>query len=133
MNYYLNYSGGRIDFSVPAGWKVLSSQDCAKAPVVEDPVKEVERALDNPIGTPPLEQMARPRIRGRVPTGTDAREQHPRVFPGTVRQLSVRMDGPRHRFRIERPSRWTAQGGTIESRSLEQPTDGAHVHRLAVV
>jgi nickel-dependent lactate racemase len=66
MNYYLNYSGGRIDFSVPAGWKVLSSQDCAKAPVVENPVKEVERALDNPIGTPPLEQMARPGMKVTV-------------------------------------------------------------------
>ncbi len=60
MNYFLNYSGSRIDFSVPSGWKVLSSRDCAKAPLVEDAAKEVERALDNPVGTPPLERLARP-------------------------------------------------------------------------
>jgi lactate racemase len=60
MNYYLNYSGSRIDFSLPSGWNVLSSKDCAKAPLVEDTAKEVERALDSPIGTSPLEQLARP-------------------------------------------------------------------------
>jgi lactate racemase len=60
MNYYLNYSGGRIDFSLPSGWNVLSSKDCAKAPVVEDVSKEIERALDNPIGTPTLEKLTRP-------------------------------------------------------------------------
>jgi lactate racemase len=60
MNYYLNYSGSRIDFSLPSGWNVLSSKDCAKAPLVEDTAKEVERALDSPIGTLPLEQLARP-------------------------------------------------------------------------
>src|SRR5512136_1411620 len=63
MNYYLNYSGSRIDFSLPSGWNVLSSKDCAKAPLVEDTAKEVERALDSPIGTPPLEQLARPGIK----------------------------------------------------------------------
>ena len=66
MDYYLNYSGGRIDFSVPAEWNVLSSQDCAEAPVVENPAEEVERALDNPIGTPPLEQIARPGMKVTV-------------------------------------------------------------------
>ena len=59
MNYYLNYSGGKINFSLPPEWNVLSSQDCAKAPVIEDTAKDVERALDNPIGALPLEQLAR--------------------------------------------------------------------------
>jgi nickel-dependent lactate racemase len=59
MNYYLNYSGSKIHFDLPQGWNVLSSRDCAKAPLAEDTAKEVERALDNPIGTPPLERLAR--------------------------------------------------------------------------
>ena len=59
MNYYLNYGGSKIHFSLPSEWNLLSSQDCAKAPVVEDSAKEVERALDSPIGTSPLEQLAR--------------------------------------------------------------------------
>jgi nickel-dependent lactate racemase len=58
MNYYLNYSGSRIHFSLPPEWSVLSSQDCARAPVVEDTAAEVERALDNPIGTKALERLA---------------------------------------------------------------------------
>lgn len=60
MNYYLNYSGSKIHFSLPSGWNVLSSQDCAKAPVVDDTAKEVERALDHPAGTIPLERLAKP-------------------------------------------------------------------------
>jgi nickel-dependent lactate racemase len=59
MNYYLNYDGRRMNFSLPAEWNVLSSQDCARAPVVEDVAQEIERALDNPIGTLSLEKLAR--------------------------------------------------------------------------
>jgi nickel-dependent lactate racemase len=66
MSYYLNYSGGRIDFSLPSGWNVLSSKDCAKAPVVEDVANEIERALDNPIGISTLEKLARPGMRVTV-------------------------------------------------------------------
>ncbi len=60
MNYYLNYSGSKIHFSLPSGWNVLSSRDCAEAPLVEDTAKEVERALDDPAGTPSLEHLAKP-------------------------------------------------------------------------
>jgi nickel-dependent lactate racemase len=60
MNYYLNYSGGKINFTLPSGWNVLSSRDCANAPLVTDTVKDVERALDNPLGTLSLETLARP-------------------------------------------------------------------------
>jgi nickel-dependent lactate racemase len=59
MNYYLNCDGRKINFSLPAEWNVLSSQDCAKAQVVGDVAREIERALDNPIGTLPLEKLAR--------------------------------------------------------------------------
>jgi nickel-dependent lactate racemase len=66
MGYYLNYDGGRIDFSLPSGWNVVSSQDCAKVPLVPDVVQEIERALDNPVGTPPLEKLARPGMKVAV-------------------------------------------------------------------
>ena len=66
MNYYLNYSGGRINFSLPSEWNVLSSKDCAKAPVVEDVGKEIERALDHPIGASKLEQLARPGMKAAL-------------------------------------------------------------------
>jgi len=60
MNYYLNYDGGRLDFSLPAEWNVLSSRDCAQAPVVQDVSAEVESALDRPIGISGLETLAGP-------------------------------------------------------------------------
>jgi nickel-dependent lactate racemase len=58
MNYYLNYGDGKMEFSLPSEWNVVGSQDCAPAPVVQDVAVEVERALDNPIGILPLEQLA---------------------------------------------------------------------------
>ncbi|MEJ2109326.1 MAG: nickel-dependent lactate racemase [Acidobacteriota bacterium] len=60
MDYYLNYSGDKINFSVPSKWNVLSSSDCTKAPVVEDVASEIERALDDPIGQSSIEELARP-------------------------------------------------------------------------
>ncbi len=66
MDCYLNQEGRRIQFSVPSGWNVLSAQDCAKAPVVDDVVKEIERALDSPIGTAPLQKLGRPGMKAAV-------------------------------------------------------------------
>ena len=45
MSYYLNYEGGKINFSLPATWNVLSSRDCASAPVIEDVGKEILNVL----------------------------------------------------------------------------------------
>jgi lactate racemase len=60
MSYYLNYEGGRLDFSLPSSWNVLTCQDCSSVSVVEDVEKEIARALDNPIGSPPLQELAKP-------------------------------------------------------------------------
>lgn len=60
MTYYLNYDGRRVDFEIPSGWNVLSCQDCAKVPAAEDVPGVIERALDDPIGSPPLEKLALP-------------------------------------------------------------------------
>ncbi len=66
MDYYINQNGSRIQFTVPSGWNVLSAQDCAKAPVVDDVAQEIERALDNSIGTAPLQTLARPGMKAAV-------------------------------------------------------------------
>ena len=66
MNYYLNYDGERINFSLPSEWNVLSSKDCAKATLVDDVTQEIERALDNPIGISSLEQYASPGMKVTV-------------------------------------------------------------------
>lgn len=59
MSYYLNYEGGRINFSLPSGWNVLACEDCSSVPEVQDVEKEIERALDSPIGSPPLEELVK--------------------------------------------------------------------------
>ena len=60
MSYYLNYEGGKLEFSLPPTWNVLTCQDCSVAPVVDDVEKEIARALDNPIGSPSIEDLAKP-------------------------------------------------------------------------
>jgi nickel-dependent lactate racemase len=60
MSLYINYEGKRVDFNLPKGWKVISGQDRPAAPVVKDPAAEVARALDHPIGSGKIEDLARP-------------------------------------------------------------------------
>lgn len=62
MQHYLNYEGDKIFFSLPPGWNVISEKDKAPAPVVSDVKAEINRALDNPIGSPPLEKIAKPGV-----------------------------------------------------------------------
>ncbi len=60
MSYYLNYEGGKMEFSLPPAWNVLTCQDCSAVAVVDDVAKEIARALDNPIGSPRIEDLAKP-------------------------------------------------------------------------
>jgi lactate racemase len=60
VTHYLNYEGGKIDFSLPAAWKVICDQDQFPAPVVADVRSEIARALDNPIGSTPMEGLVKP-------------------------------------------------------------------------
>jgi nickel-dependent lactate racemase len=60
MSYYVNYEGKKMGFSIPGGWKVISGEDRPFVPGVKDSLAEVRRALDNPIGSPRLEELVRP-------------------------------------------------------------------------
>ncbi|MFH1950359.1 MAG: nickel-dependent lactate racemase [Pseudomonadota bacterium] len=60
MDYYVNYEGKRANFSLPEAWKVISYKDKPPIPGVADPVQEIRRALDQPIGSPRIEELARP-------------------------------------------------------------------------
>jgi nickel-dependent lactate racemase len=57
---YLNYEGGRINFSLPETWNVICDQDQRPVPVVDDVGAEIMRALDSPIGAPRIEELAKP-------------------------------------------------------------------------
>ncbi len=78
MEHYLNYEGGRISFSLPAAWNVICDRDVPPAPVVQDVRAEIRHALDNPIGSPPVEELAKPGMKvallfddGQRPTPVD--------------------------------------------------------------
>ena len=60
MSMYVNYDGEKIDFSIPSGWHVISGEERPPVAGVADPLGEIRRALDNPIGSAPIEALARP-------------------------------------------------------------------------
>jgi nickel-dependent lactate racemase len=62
MAHYVNYEGGKKHFSLPKGWNLISDQDRSTVSGVTDPVKEIQQALDHPIGSPKIEELARPRM-----------------------------------------------------------------------
>ena len=60
MIHYLNYDGRKKTFSIPKEWNLISSEDKPPIPGVEDPIEEIRQALDHPIGSPRIEDLARP-------------------------------------------------------------------------
>jgi nickel-dependent lactate racemase len=60
MVHYVNYGNKKMDFSLPRGWNLISSEDKPPIPGVPDPVQEIKRSLDHPMGSPKLEELARP-------------------------------------------------------------------------
>ena len=59
MDYYVNYGSKKLDF-LPKGWNLISAEDKPPVPGVVDPIQEIRRALDHPIGSPKIEELARP-------------------------------------------------------------------------
>lgn len=60
MDTYVNYENRKIVFSIPETWNLISGEDKPLAPGVSDPLQEVRRALGHPIGSPGIEDLARP-------------------------------------------------------------------------
>src|SRR4030067_3256425 len=60
MNGYVNYQREKLSFSLPKGGNLISAVDNPPVPGVADPIAEIRRALDHPIGSPKIEDLARP-------------------------------------------------------------------------
>jgi lactate racemase len=60
MMHYVNYEGGRLDFSLPQSWHIISRHDENIKPDIPEANAEIDRALNNPIGAPLIEEIARP-------------------------------------------------------------------------
>ena len=58
--HYVLCEGEKLCFSLPPSWKVLSAKDKPFIPGVKDFLAEIKHALDNPIGSPKLEEIAKP-------------------------------------------------------------------------
>jgi len=58
--HYVLCEGEKLCFSLPPSWKVLSAEDKPFIPGVKDFLSEIKHALDNPIRSPKLEEIARP-------------------------------------------------------------------------
>jgi nickel-dependent lactate racemase len=59
MNVYVNYEGKKITFTLPKGWNVISGEDRPPVLGVPDPLGEIRRALDHPIESGRIEDLAR--------------------------------------------------------------------------
>jgi lactate racemase len=59
VEHYLNYEGGILPFSLPHSWHVISGHDKPSPPIVTDADTEIDRALNNPVGSPPIEELAK--------------------------------------------------------------------------
>jgi nickel-dependent lactate racemase len=60
LSYHVNYGQEKIYFTLPKGWNLISSEDKPLISGVNDPIQEIKRALDQPIGSPRIEELARP-------------------------------------------------------------------------
>jgi len=60
MDYFLNVEGQKTYFSLPKGWDVFCYQDNPPISGAADPLTEIKNALDDPIGSPKIEELARP-------------------------------------------------------------------------
>lgn len=60
MDLYINSNGQKIPFKIPQDWNLITSKDKPLLKGILDPKGEIRRALDHPIGSPKIEELARP-------------------------------------------------------------------------
>ena len=60
MDHYVNYGKEKRYFFLPKGWDPISSEDKPPISGVTDPIQEIRRAFDHPIGSPRIEELAHP-------------------------------------------------------------------------
>lgn len=58
MKSFVYYAGRRVAFEIPDGWELLYGREIAPAKPCPDPVIEIQRSLDHPVGAPRLEELA---------------------------------------------------------------------------
>jgi len=62
MNCYLNYGSRRIDFELPSSWTLITQGSPSWYPENENVKNEINRALDNPVGSLRIEDIAKPKM-----------------------------------------------------------------------
>lgn len=59
QTYYVNYGEGRIEFSLPPSWSAKVVEVKKQIEIPEDPEKEIDDALNNPVKSERIEELAR--------------------------------------------------------------------------
>lgn len=60
MDFYVNHEVGKLRFTLPKTWRLLTARGHQPVFAVPDPIHETRRALDHPIGSLRIEELARP-------------------------------------------------------------------------
>ena len=58
MEAHVYYDGKKIDFEIPSGWNLIYGRELNPVQIAPDPVEEVKRSLDHPIGSERIEDLA---------------------------------------------------------------------------
>jgi nickel-dependent lactate racemase len=66
MKSFVYYGGKKIEFEIPSGWEVIYGKEITPAKPCLEPLVELKRSLDHPIGSPRLEELARGASRATV-------------------------------------------------------------------
>jgi len=57
MNSFVYYRNKKVTFEIPSGWNVLFGGAQAPIPAARNPMEKIRKALDNPIGSPRIEEL----------------------------------------------------------------------------
>lgn len=60
MEQYVICEGEKLCFTLPPSWRLMVAEDRPPVPGVADPLAEIRRALDEPIGSTRIEEIAKP-------------------------------------------------------------------------
>lgn len=60
MSYFVLCEGKELCFALPERWNVISAEDIPPVKGVADALDDIKRSLDSPIGSPGIEEIAKP-------------------------------------------------------------------------
>ena len=66
MRPFVHYGGRKIEFETPRGWNVFCGEETPSIPAARNPSEKIIHALDKPIGSPRVEELAHPGMKAVI-------------------------------------------------------------------